>query len=128
MNYEMTGKLIEKFPVQQITDTFRKREFVIETSETTGGREFTETIKFQLIQDRCNELDAFKINDTIKVSFNIRGRKWEKNGNVNYFTNLEAWRLQAESAGSSQDQGFGDIPPPDSFPSDLDEDDNSLPF
>ena len=32
--------------------------------------------------------------ENIKVYFNIRGRKWENNGQVSYFTNLEGWRIE----------------------------------
>jgi len=94
MSFELTGKLIEKFDVAQISDTFKKREFVIEHTENTGGMEFTDHIKFQLTQDRCNLLDQMNINDEIKVSFNIRGRRWVKDDRVSYFTNLEAWRIE----------------------------------
>lgn len=100
MSYEISGKLIEKYAVQQITDTFKKREFVLEKAETVGDRAFVEQIKFQLTQDRCDLLEPIKLNDEIKVTFNIRGRKWEKAGNVNYFNNLEAWRIEAVSSGA----------------------------
>jgi hypothetical protein len=30
----------------------------------------------------------------VKVHFNIKGSKWEKNGQINYITNLDAWRLE----------------------------------
>jgi hypothetical protein len=96
MNFSLSGKLIEKFDTQQVSDTFRKREFVVETNEQNAGREFTEQIKFQLLQDKCDLIDNFNIDDNIKITFNIRGRKWEKDGRVNYFTNLDAWRIEPE--------------------------------
>ena len=76
MSFELTGKLIEKFDVVQVSDTFRKREFVIEKTENQGGMEFTDHIKFQLTQDRCNLLDNLNLQDEIRVNFNIRGRRW----------------------------------------------------
>ena len=108
MSFELTGKLIEKFDIQQVTDNFKKREFVLEKVENASGREFIETIKFQLTQDRCNQLDNYEVNSTLKVTFNIKGRRWEKNGTVNYFNNLEAWRIEAVSGESFQQ----DAPPP----------------
>ena len=33
MAFELTGKLIEKFDTQEITEKFKKREFVIEFQE-----------------------------------------------------------------------------------------------
>ena len=90
----MTGRLIEKFDTQEVTASFKKREFVLEKKEDANGREFIEIIKFQLSQDRCDLIDPYEINEEIKVSFNIKGRKWEKDDRVSYFTNLEAWRIE----------------------------------
>ncbi len=127
MSFEIEGKLIEKYDIQQITDKFRKREFVLEKIEMSNGREFIDTIKFQLTQDKCNELDSVNVNDNIKVNFNIKGRRWEKNGTVNYFNNLEAWRINSLANTSSQ----GDIPPPDISEADMqpfDDQNDDLPF
>jgi hypothetical protein len=129
MSFEIEGILIEKYPVQQVTDSFRKREFVIEKKEVSFGREFIDTIKFQLVQDRCEELENFQLNDSLKVTFNIKGRKWEKDGKVNYFNNLEAWKL--EMAGQADDHGFQqDAPPPDEadFIVSSDDQNDDLPF
>ena len=116
MSFELTGKLIEKLDIQQITDSFHKREFVVEKTENANGRDFVETIKFQLTQDRCDLIEKFQLNTDIKVQFNIKGRKWEKNGNVSYFTNLEAWRIesadQSMNTNTPPPQTEVDIPPP----------------
>ncbi|HKL07185.1 MAG TPA: DUF3127 domain-containing protein, partial [Bacteroidales bacterium] len=111
MSFEISGKLIEKFDTVKVSDRFKKREFVIEKTESNGGMEFTDHIKFQLTQDRCNLIDAMNLNDDIKVHFNIRGNKWEKDGKVSYFTNLDAWRIENVNA---QNQGNmpDDTPPP----------------
>ena len=114
MSFELAGKLIEKFDVVQVSDTFRKREFVIEKTENQGGMEFTDHIKFQLTQDRCNLLDNLNLQDELRVSFNIRGRRWVKDENVSYFTNLEAWRIEKTA------ESPGEPPPPPSFPADED--------
>jgi hypothetical protein len=107
MSFELTGKRIEKFEITQISDTFKKREFVVERVEnTSGGMEFTDQIKFQLTQDRCGIIDSMDINDEIRISFNIRGRRWVKDDKVSYFTNLEAWKIE-KIAGTSEE-----LPPP----------------
>jgi hypothetical protein len=94
MSFELTGKLIVAEATQQITDTFKKREFVIEVVETAGEREFTNYPKFQLTQDKCDKLDLFPLGCEITVSFNVRGNKWEKDGKTNYFTSLQAWNIK----------------------------------
>jgi len=94
MSYEMTGKLFEKFNEVQITQTFKKREFILEKSDEFNGKTITNYIKFQCVQDRTSIIDKVNTGDQIKVHFNIRGNRSEKNGQVNYFTNLEAWRIE----------------------------------
>ncbi|MBK6731372.1 MAG: DUF3127 domain-containing protein [Bacteroidetes bacterium] len=101
MSFELQGKLLEIYNTAEISATFKKREFVLERSESNVGRIFTDTIKFQLIQDKCQLLDSFQIGDEVKVSFNIKGTKWEKEGRVNYFNNLDAWRIE-KVTGESQ--------------------------
>jgi hypothetical protein len=38
--------------------------------------------------------DRFNVGDEVKVSFNIKGTKWVKDGRENYITNLDAWRVE----------------------------------
>ncbi|NOU59767.1 DUF3127 domain-containing protein [Marinifilum caeruleilacunae] len=114
MNFEINGKVIVKDDTQQISDRFKKREFVIEV-ENERNSEWNDFIKFQLTQDRCDLLEPISLNEEIKVSFNIRGRKWEKDGKVNYFSNLEAWRIekvQAEAAIPEMPEFTADDVPP----------------
>jgi hypothetical protein len=91
MSYDFTGKLHRIFDEQQIKDTFRKREFVV---EKTDGQ-YPNFIKFELIQDRCSLLDAYNEGDEVTVSFDLRGREWQDK----YFTNLHAWRIQGAASG-----------------------------
>lgn len=100
-SYELTGRLVEKYNEQKVTDSFRKREFVVETREAKNDREFIESIKFQLTQDKCALLDNVNLNEDVKVTFNLRGRRYEKDGKVSYFTNLEAWRVESLNKGNS---------------------------
>ena len=102
MAYELTGKMLEIFPTQEVSASFKKREFVVEKSESTGDRVFTDTIKFQLIQDRCSLLDAYQLGDEVKVTFNIKGSKWEKEGRTSYFVNLDVWRMEKVSGTTNQ--------------------------
>jgi hypothetical protein len=114
MSFEINGKLVEKFEIQNVTASFKKREFVIEKTELTGGREFTEIIKFQLTQDRCDLIEPYQLNEEINVHFNIKGRKWEKDGRVGYFTNLEVWKIEKIANTQSEmppQHSMDDIPP-----------------
>ena len=123
MGFEITGKLIAKFDIVQRSETFKTREFVIENSEDSNGRMFTSYIKFQCVQDKTAMPDRFNIGDEVKVQFNIRGTKWEKDGKVNYITNLDAWRMEslklAQNNAMPEQVNYNDIPPPSDNNDDL---------
>ena len=95
MSYELTGKLIAKFETIQRSATFKVREFAVEKTDDIGGRTVSNYVKFQSVQDKTSIIDKINIGDEIKVHFNIKGTKWEKDGKVSYFTNLDAWRVEA---------------------------------
>lgn len=98
MAFEATGKVIDIQPIQQVSDKFKKREFVIEKTEPGNSTVFIDYIKFQLVQDRCDLINESFMNEEVKVSFNLKGNRWERDGKVNYFTNLDAWRIEKVSS------------------------------
>jgi len=95
MSLQITGKLIVINPTQQVSEKFKKREFVMETYEDVNGQTYTNFAKMQAVQAKCDVLDKYKVNDMVTVHFNIKGNKWEKDGKVNYITALEAWKISA---------------------------------
>ena len=124
MSFEISGRIAEIFPTQQVTDKFKKREFILEVKETNNtGFEFIEYIKFQAVQDKTGLLDGLNINDQVKVSFNLRGRKWEKDGQTSYFTNLDAWKIENEQSTSITPNTSGMQKSDPQVP-----DDNNAPF
>jgi hypothetical protein len=125
MAFEITGKLIDRFETQNVSDKFKKREFVIEYRDNPN-MSFAEMLKFQLTQDRCSLIDAYTIGQDIKVSFNLKGRRWEKDGNVNYFTNLEAWKV--ENASGSAPAAGNNLPEINALPDLAEDASNDLPF
>ena len=107
------AKLLEVSDVNQISASFKKREFVVEYSENPQYPEF---IKFELIQDKCGLLDKFAVGQEIDIHFNLKGRKWtDPQGNVKYFNTLQAWRIleagQQQSGSGAPAQGGPDAPP-----------------
>ncbi|MEM9672760.1 MAG: DUF3127 domain-containing protein [Cyclobacteriaceae bacterium] len=107
---EIQGKLIELSDTTQVTDTFRKREFVVEYADNPQYPEF---VKFECIQDRCDLLNNFQVGQELTVSFNLKGRKWvDPQGNTKYFNSLQAWRIQPAASETA---------PPPSTPSNASE-------
>jgi len=84
MSFETQGIVHKIFDTESKSDTFKTREFVIKQEGN-----YPQFIKFQLTQDRCDLVSQYKEGDTVKVSFDLRGREW----NEKYFTNLNAWKI-----------------------------------
>jgi single-strand DNA-binding protein len=97
MLYEAFGKLHVLFDEQQVTEKFRKREFVVEIEDGN----YPQYVKFQLTQDKCSALNSFQKGDKIKVVFGLSGREGKsRDGNTVYFTNLGAWKLEKIDGGA----------------------------
>jgi hypothetical protein len=94
MSYELTGKLIAKYDTVQRTESFKTREFVVEKTDEINGKSIVNYVKFQSVQDKTTLIDRVNVGDDIKVYFNVKGSKWEREGKTNYITNLDAWRLE----------------------------------
>jgi len=78
----------------QVTEKFKKREFVITDNESM----YPQDIMFQAAQDKCSIMDGIMEGQTIEVSFNLRGREWVSPQNeTKYFNTLDAWRVEVVS-------------------------------
>ncbi|MFY0655042.1 MAG: DUF3127 domain-containing protein [Cyclobacteriaceae bacterium] len=95
---KVEGKLLAKMNEQQVTDSFKKREFVVEYAENP---QYPELVKFEFIQDKCSELDSINIGDYVSLEFNLKGRKWtDPQGVDKYFNTLQAWRISKADGNS----------------------------
>lgn len=128
---EIRGKVHEIGAVQQVTDTFKKRDLVVQYAENP---QFVEYIRFEATQDRTSLFDNLRVGDEVEVSFNLRGRPWtNKDGVTSYFNSLVAWRVAKVTtepvttghSGSSPQQF--DAPPTVDISADDGKDDD-LPF
>ncbi len=88
---EIRGKVHEIGEVQQVTDTFKKRDLIVEYAENP---QFVEYIAFEATQDRTAIFDNLSVGEEVEVSFNLRGRPWtNREGVTKYFNSLVAWRV-----------------------------------
>jgi hypothetical protein len=114
MSLEITGTVIDILSTQTFNKGFKKREFVIETSE-----KYSQKVVLQLVQDKCDMIDSYGIGDTVTASFNVKGRDWVDNsGNVKYFNTLEVWKIVGKGRGSYNEESANS--------SGLDEDDDEF--
>lgn len=70
---------------------FRFRKLILETTE-----KYPQTVSIDFTQNNVGLLDDTfcKIGNHVEVFYNVRGREWEKEGKVLYFTTLNAWRVR----------------------------------
>ena len=98
--YTLKGEIKVISETQQVSDSFKKREFVV----LDASGQYPQTIMLQTVQDRCQLLDAFKVGDAVEVTFFLRGREWTnpKDGVVRYFNSLDAWKVEAMGGGAAE--------------------------
>lgn len=106
LSFKGTIKLV--FDTAQVSDRFKKREFVI----TETGSPYPQEVIFQLSQEKVDLVNDFKVGEEVEVNFNLRGRAWTnpKDGVTRYFNSLEAWRITRVGAAqpASSNQGGGE--------------------
>lgn len=96
---EIKGKVHEIGELQQVSETFKKRDLIIEYAENPT---YPEYIRFEALQDKTALFDSLKVGDEVEVSFNLRGRPWtDKAGKTSYFNSLVVWKLNVIAAGQN---------------------------
>ncbi len=122
---EIKGKVHEVSPTTQVTDSFKKRELIVEYVENP---QYPEYIKFEAGQDRCALLDNVKVGDDVEVFFNLRGRPWtDKTGKKSYFNSLNLWKVNVLSATGNNTAATPEYAKPADISAGAEEDDD-LPF
>ena len=96
---EIKGTIKKIAETVQISDRFRKREFVVEYS---SNPDYPQSLQFEMVQDRCELLDSFQEGQQVEISFDLRGREWTNpQGVVKYFNTLQAWKIFAEQSSAN---------------------------
>lgn len=91
---EVKGVIKSIGTTEQITDTFSKREIIIDISDNPT---YPSPVKFEVHKDKTALLDKFNVGDMVEVSFNMNGKEYkDKNGKVQNFTTLAIYRITLE--------------------------------
>ncbi len=106
-SFEIEGKLKVIEDVQTFSSGFTKREFVVEVEDGN----YPQMIKFECVKDRTSLTDGMQVDDTVKVTFDIRGNEYKER----FYVNLNAWKLEKLGGAPAQDvtpeYGDEDAPP-----------------
>jgi hypothetical protein len=95
--YELSGKLKWIGEAQTFASGFIKREFVV----TTNHDKYPQDIKFEVVKEKCPQLDPLELNQDVSVSFDIRGNEY----NGKYYVNLSCWKVLPTGEHSQRKEG-----------------------
>ena len=84
---------------------FQKRLVVLE--QDTGR--FTNFIPVEFIRDNCSAADDLNVGDDVEISYQLSGRKWQRDpdSEVKYFLTAEALSFKKMAAGAATDADGG---------------------
>ena len=121
--FNIKGTIKVIMDVQQVSEKFKKREFVLEIK----SGQYDQTVIFQLTQDNVDMIDTHKVGDEVNVSFDLRGREWTspKDGHVKFFNSLSAWRIEATAPAAATSNT---APPPSMDDAPMVDETDDLPF
>jgi hypothetical protein len=99
ISLEIQGTIHVISKEQQVSEKFRKRDFVLHVANETNPQ-YDDFIQLQMSQDKCNKLDEVEVGYEVKVFVNIRGKEYSKKdgSGMGYFNTLEAWKIDVQKS------------------------------
>lgn len=99
---QVKGKLIQSTPVENISDTFKKTNIIIQTEYDT---QYPQEISVECHNDNIAKLKeaGVKAGDVVILDCNLRGKKYQKEGQADrWFNTIVMWKITKESAGTPE--------------------------
>ena len=88
-SFRVSGRVLSVSDTQQVKDSFRKRDLVLEYYDHPTFRNYPQYLKFEATQERCILLDQVQPGAEVQVEFGLRGREWvNPKGEKVIFTSL----------------------------------------
>ena len=92
-SFTIKGRIIVINELNHISDSFQKREFVLEVPDSNP--QYTDLISLEFVKDKCSLLDQYQVGQEVEVGFNLKGRKWDGPKGTRYFNTLQAWMIKS---------------------------------
>lgn len=125
MALELTGKVKQVLAEQTGTGKngqWARQDFIVETQE-----QYPRKVCFSAWNDKIGALKNFRIEDLVKVSFNLESREF----NGRWYTDLRIWKIEPAGQPSAA-QNFPPVAPIEDLQplsaTDFGEEPNDLPF
>jgi uncharacterized protein DUF3127 len=109
MAMTVKGTVYAVMDAKQVSDKFRKREFVLETADNP---KYPQKLLLEATNDKCELLDQVGVGDTLTVEIDLRGREWRSpSGETKYFNTISAWKIEVTAKAAARPEpvvGGGD--------------------
>lgn len=107
-NLKIAGKITQVLPLQeglsQTGNAWKKQEFIL---EYISGN-YPNSVNFSLFGERRIAENPVQVGQEVTVSFDVRSREY----NGRWYTNCEAWRVEAgDTTGAAPQQQFAQPAP-----------------
>ena len=91
----ITGKVVHISEEVKITDTFSKREVIVDDSDNPT---YPNPLKIEFHKDKCSLLDSLSVGQKVTIEVNHRGREWvNPKGEKVYFNSINGWKIAGEA-------------------------------
>lgn len=79
---------------------FLKRELVLDCSryDEFSGEKRENYVVLTFTQKRCEELNGFQAGELVEVTFILNGRKYDKDGQTKYITDIMGYKIERKGA------------------------------
>ena len=94
-----TGVIYNIGEVQNISEKFKKRDFVLELKNNEA---YVQKVLFTLILDKVDAINSCNVGDSVEVDFNLQGKQWTSpSGEVKFFNTLSVFGISKTSCSNS---------------------------
>lgn len=88
---EITGKYLLAKDIQKVSETFSKREVIVELEDGNYPQE----IQLEFLQDRVDLIDSYNVGENLKFHINLRGKKVTKVGEPDrWYNQIVCWKIE----------------------------------
>ena len=92
---KLKGTIYQIDDEEIISPKYKKRIFILKMEKKVKEWDFTDYVKFQLSQYKCDIIEPYKVGEYVEVEFYVRGRKYQKEETteVMYFNTLDVYNI-----------------------------------
>jgi len=130
VNFEIIGSVTFIGDTIEVTAKFRKRIMKVFVRNEKNDK-YSDLFQIEFMQDRCDRLDDFKVNDIVNCKCSVSGRDWiskdgspitDKDGNVINSTTINCWHIRNANEKDTSGEAKQNIDEQESYSQDINDD------